>query len=58
MMSLDEVRGRLRDRRISIVAAEARVHRNTISAIVSGRSLNPSYRVMKALTDYFVGVEQ
>ena len=53
MMSLDQIREALRDRRLDIVSRETGLHRNTLSAIRSGKNENPKYIVIKALSDYF-----
>lgn len=53
MMTLDEIRERLKDRRKDVVAEAAKVSRKTLWGITSGRTLNPSYDVVKTLSDYF-----
>lgn len=55
MMKLDDIRRRLRDRRMAVVAEATGIHRNTITAIVAGRIANPSYETIKALSDYLEG---
>jgi len=54
MLTLDELQALLKDRRISMISEATGIHRNTITAIRdSGERANPSYAVLKALSDYF-----
>jgi DNA-binding XRE family transcriptional regulator len=53
MMSLEQIRVQLMDRRLSVVAAAIGVHRNTLISIRDGRNTNPSLRTMEALSAYF-----
>ena len=55
MLSLDEIRKALQDRRPGIVAAAIGVHPTTISAIREGRRA-PRYQVAAALSDYLSGI--
>jgi DNA-binding XRE family transcriptional regulator len=55
MLSLDEIRKLLQDRRPGIVAAAIGVHPTTISAIREGRRA-PRYNVAQALSDYLSGI--
>lgn len=52
MMTLDEIRTALADRRIDRVAEATGLHENTIWAIRAGRNENPSYRTLRSLSDY------
>ena len=52
MMTIDELRAALQDRKAKIVAAATGVHENTVRDIASGRNDNPTYRVMLSLSDY------
>ena len=52
MLTLDQIRSALRDRRIDIIADATGLHRNTISKVRDNPNSNPSLRVMKALSDY------
>lgn len=52
MLTIDEIRKKLLDRRPSVVSAVTGVHVNTIISIQKGRGLNPTYRVMLALSNY------
>jgi hypothetical protein len=53
MLTLTEIQERLWDRRIGVVADATGINRKTLWAIVSGRTKNPSYEVIKKLSDYF-----
>lgn len=53
MLTLDEIKKRLADRRIDIVAERTGIHRNTLSAIRDGRTTNPSYETICRLSEYF-----
>lgn len=55
MMTLDEIRAALADRRLTAVSEATGVHRNTLSQIRSGRLLNPSYETIARLSDYLGG---
>lgn len=55
MLDLDEIRAKLADRRLNVVADATGLHRNTVSDIASGRIINPSYLAVKALSDYLTG---
>ncbi len=52
MMKLEDIRGLLQDRRISIVAEATGIHFNTIREIRDNKDANPTYRVMTKLADY------
>lgn len=56
MMTIDAIRLALRDRRISMVAEATKIHYNTIRSIRDNRVANPSYRVLKALSNYLEGL--
>jgi len=52
MMTLEEIRGMLQDRRVSIVAEATGIHFNTIRDIRDNKDANPTYRVMTKLAEY------
>jgi transcriptional regulator with XRE-family HTH domain len=52
MLTLEEIRERLIDRRLPIVAKATGLGRKTLWEIREGRVTNPSYRVLKTLSDY------
>jgi hypothetical protein len=55
MLTLDEIWRRLQDRRIIAVAEATGLHYNTVRLVASGQNKNPSYAVIKALSDYLTG---
>lgn len=55
MLTLDEIRKLLADRRAAVVAEGAGLHRNTVAAIRDGHERKPSYKTVKALSDYLEG---
>ena len=55
MMTLDQIREALDDRILYVVAERTGIHRNTISAIKSGKIENPTYYVLKKISDYLSG---
>ena len=55
MMTLDEIKAQLEDRRIPIVAERTGLAHSTIYAIRDGRTANPGYGILKALSDYLQG---
>lgn len=57
MMTLEQIRDALLDRRIDMVAEATGLHYNTVRDVRSNTNANPSYRVIKALSDYFEGKE-
>lgn len=58
MMTIEAIRAALRDRRIGIVASATGLHSNTIRAVRDGTNVNPTYNVLKALSDYLEGTKQ
>ena len=58
MMTIEQIRVALRDRRISMVSVSTGLHYNTIKSVRDNESANPSYKVLKALSDYFEGTKQ
>lgn len=57
-MTIEEIRLALRDRRISMIAEATGLHYNTIKAVRDNEGANPSYKVLKALSDYLEGAKQ
>ena len=55
MMTLEEVREQLLDRRIDMVADATGLHYSTVYDVRSGKNKNPTYSTIKALSDYFEG---
>lgn len=52
MLPIEEIRDLLLDRNASAVAKATGVHPNTIRSLKNGSNLNPSYEVIKKLSDY------
>lgn len=55
MLTLDQIKQLLKDRRPSMVADSIGVHVNTILQIRDDPDANPTYRVVAALSDYLEG---
>ena len=53
MLTLEQIRAALYDRRVDVVAQATGLHYNTVFKVRSGENENPTYRVIKALSDYF-----
>ncbi len=56
MLTLEEIKHALRDRRLDVVSEQTGIHRATISRIRNDAKANPTYTVMKTLSDYLSGV--
>lgn len=54
MMTLEQIREALRDRRPGLVAEATGLHLNTVREIRDNPHANPTYKVLKALSDYLV----
>lgn len=52
IMPLENIVEALKDRKLTVVARETDIHYNTIYSIASGKNLDPSYRVVKSLSEY------
>lgn len=52
VMTLDQIRAALADRRLAHVAHATKLSRSTLADIRAGRNQNPSLRTMRALTAY------
>jgi transcriptional regulator with XRE-family HTH domain len=55
MLSLEKIAEGLADRRLDVVAKATGVSRSTISRIRRGENVNPTIKVIKALSDYLAG---
>jgi hypothetical protein len=55
MMTLEKIREALADRRLPIVSEATGLHCNTIRQIRDKPESNPTYNVLKALSDYLEG---
>jgi hypothetical protein len=54
MLTLDDIRIRLKDRRLPVVAQATGIHANTLREVRDNPLANPTYKVFKLLNDYFV----
>ena len=52
MMTLEQIKEALKDRRAGMVAKSTGLHYNTVRDIRDNDNANPTYKVMKALSDY------
>lgn len=52
MLTLDEIRAGLADRRVEAVAAATGINRNTIAQIRDGKVADPRYSTLVALSAY------
>ena len=55
MMTLDQIRDALKDRRPAMVAQSTGLHVNTVMRIRDGMNKNPTYEVVAALSKYLQG---
>lgn len=51
MLTIEQIRDALRDRRLAVVAEGTGLHYNTILGVREGKT-DPAYSVAKALSDY------
>lgn len=58
MLYLEQIRAMLADRRLSLVAEATGLHYNTVQAIRDDPDANPTYKAVKALSDYLQGQKQ
>ena len=54
LLSLEQIKAALADRRISAVAAATGLHANTLHQIKKGLNVNPSLRTLTILSDYLI----
>lgn len=52
MMNLEQIRAALQDRRITIVAIATGLHVNTVREVRDNQEANPTYKVLRALSEY------
>lgn len=55
MLTLDEIRKALQDRRPGVVAQATGLHYNTVRDVRDNLEANPTYKVLVALSDYLEG---
>jgi hypothetical protein len=55
MLTLEQIRDQLQDRRLTVIAQRTKLHPNTLRDIRNNADCNPSHRVLAALSDYLTG---
>jgi len=58
MMTIDEIKEALADRQVEAVASATGLHRNTVSSMKLGHNRNPTYEVMRKLSEYLSGADR
>ena len=54
MLTLEDIRTRLKDRRLPVVAQATGIHPNTLREVRDNPLANPTYKVFKLLNDYLI----
>ena len=52
MLTLEEIREKLKDRRLSMVAVATGLSRQAIHNVVTGKTPHPSYETVRRLMEY------
>jgi len=52
MLTLEEIRKRLQDRRLDVVAFATGLHPNSVARIRDGKNKDPKHSTLAALSDY------
>lgn len=55
MMTIDEIKAALEDRKLSVVAEKTGLHYNVLYSLVSGRVKSPSYETVRRIQKYLDG---
>ena len=55
MLTLEQIRERLKDRNLKVVAESLELNYITITQVANGSQQNPKYQTVKALSDYLEG---
>lgn len=55
MLTLEEIKKALQDRRPGVVAEATGLHYNTVRDVRDNPETNPTYKVLLALSDYLEG---
>jgi len=55
MLTLDQIRDKLQDRRLGLIVKATGLHYNTSRDVRDNSEANPTYKVVKLLNDYFSG---
>lgn len=57
VLTLNDIKRLLADRRLDIVSNATGVHRNTLAAIRDGKNDNPTFKTLQSLSDYFTKID-
>lgn len=57
MLTLQQIRDSLKDRRIGLLAEITGIHVNTLRDIRDNENANPTYKTLQLLNDYFLGAD-
>lgn len=57
MLTIEQIKEKLQDRKISVISEALNISRHTIANIKNGSEVVPSYQTVKALSDYLEGKE-
>jgi transcriptional regulator with XRE-family HTH domain len=52
MLSIEEIRNKLKDRRIAMVAEATGLSRQVIYNLITGKTPSPAYETVKRLSEY------
>lgn len=55
MLTLEQIRNKLQDRRLGLIVKATGLHYNTLREVRDNLEANPTYKVVKLLNDYFSG---
>ncbi|CAB4200557.1 hypothetical protein UFOVP1355_52 [uncultured Caudovirales phage] len=58
MLTLEQIREQLQDRRLTVIAERTKLHPNTLRDIRNNADCNPSHRVLAALSEYLTSSAQ
>lgn len=56
MLTIEEIREKLEDKNLEVVAKRTGLSRQTLSNIRNDKAIAPSYRTIKIISDYLEGV--
>lgn len=57
MLTLQQIKDLLKDRRMGIVSEATGIHVNTLRDIRDSDTANPTYKTLQLLNDYFSGAD-
>lgn len=55
MLTVKEIQEKLEDRKLQVVADKTGVHYNTLKNIKDGKNTNPTFKVIKSISEYLEG---